>query len=156
MLVVILFSFLIGVVSGMRSMLAPAALAVAAWRGDLTIGGTLLGWFATGWSAVLFPLLCLGELIADKMPWMRSRKELPSFIFRVLSGAFCGVALATPTPYPMIGMFAGALGAVAGTLGGHAFRARMAGMIGKDFPAALLEDLLAIALAAAAIEGMLA
>lgn len=155
MLVVIFFAFLIGVVAGMRSMLAPAALAVAAWRGDLTIGGTLIGWFARAWSAVLFPLLALGELIADTMPWIPSRTTAGPFIFRIISGAFCGAALATPTPYPMLGGIAGALGAVVGTLGGHALRAKMAAVFGKDLPAALVEDVLAIVLAAVAIKGML-
>lgn len=156
MIVVILFTFLIGVVAGMRSMLAPAALAVAAWRGDLTIGGSLVGWFGSGWSAVVFTFLWFAEFVADKLPQAGSRKAPPSFVFRVLSGAFCGAVLATPTPYPVLGMIAGAIGAAVGTFGGHAFRARMAAVLGKDLPAALLEDFVAIALAAAAIEGILA
>jgi uncharacterized membrane protein len=45
------------------------------------------------------------------------------------------------------GLFAGALGAVAGTLGGYEFRARLARAAGRDLPIALLEDAIAIGLA---------
>ena len=43
-----------------------------------------------------------------------------------------------------MGAVAGALGAVAGTLGGADIRARMARAFGKDLPAALIEDLVAV------------
>ena len=52
------------------------------------------------------------------------------------------------------GLVAGAVGAVLGTLGGAAARARLAGLFGKDRPAALLEDALAI-LGVALIVGLL-
>jgi uncharacterized membrane protein len=42
------------------------------------------------------------------------------------------------------GLLAGVLGAVAGTFGGYEFRARLARAFGKDLPAALLEDLIAV------------
>ena len=52
------------------------------------------------------------------------------------------------------GLVAGAVGAVLGTLGGAAAWARLAGVFGRDRPAALLEDALAI-LGAALIVGLL-
>jgi uncharacterized membrane protein len=42
------------------------------------------------------------------------------------------------------GAIAGIIGAVIGTLGGAAFRARLAATFGKDLPAALIEDAVAI------------
>ncbi len=39
---------------------------------------------------------------------------------------------------------AGVIGAVVGTLGGYAARMRLAEALGKDLPAALIEDLVAI------------
>ena len=39
---------------------------------------------------------------------------------------------------------AGVVGAVLGTLGGHQARARLAGSLGRDLPAALLEDVVAV------------
>jgi uncharacterized membrane protein len=41
-------------------------------------------------------------------------------------------------------MIAGAIGAVIGTLGGADIRGRLAKAFGKDLPAALLEDLIAV------------
>jgi uncharacterized membrane protein len=38
------------------------------------------------------------------------------------------------------------VGAVAGTLGGYAARAKLAALFGRDLPAALIEDVSAIAL----------
>jgi uncharacterized membrane protein len=40
----------------------------------------------------------------------------------------------------VLGVVAGVLGAVVGTLGGAAVRAKLAVLFGKDLPAALLED----------------
>ncbi len=47
----------------------------------------------------------------------------------------------------VLGLVAGAVGAVAGTLGGAAARTKLAEVFGKDLPAALLEDAVAIILA---------
>jgi uncharacterized membrane protein len=44
----------------------------------------------------------------------------------------------------MIGLLLGAIGAVIGTLGGAAARARLAAAFGKDLRAALLEDVVAV------------
>ena len=41
-------------------------------------------------------------------------------------------------------MVATIMGAVIGTVGGHAFRARLAAGFGRDRPAALIEDAIAI------------
>jgi uncharacterized membrane protein len=63
---------------------------------------------------------------------------------RVVTGALCGAALGTPTGSVTAGVLAGAICAVVGTFGGAAFRSGLAKAIGKDFPAALIEDLIAI------------
>jgi uncharacterized membrane protein len=49
------------------------------------------------------------------------------------------------------GAIVGIAGAVAGTLGGRAFRARTAAAFGSDRPGALLEDAIAIGLAVALV-----
>jgi uncharacterized membrane protein len=43
-----------------------------------------------------------------------------------------------------VGLAAGVAGAVAGTLGGRAFRARLAAAFGSDAPAAFIEDAVAL------------
>lgn len=63
---------------------------------------------------------------------------------RILTGALCGAALATPSGATLLGLLLGAVGAVIGTFGGATLRARLAQAFGKDLPAALLEDVVAI------------
>ena len=63
---------------------------------------------------------------------------------RIVSGALCGAAVGLSAGSWIVGLIAGIVGAVAGTLGGHEARRRLAGMFGKDLPAALLEDVIAI------------
>jgi uncharacterized membrane protein len=59
-------------------------------------------------------------------------------------GAVCGAALTAGAGAMLLGAIVGIAGAVAGTLGGRAFRARMAAAFGRDRPAALLEDAIAV------------
>jgi uncharacterized membrane protein len=59
-------------------------------------------------------------------------------------GAVCGAALTAGTGSMLLGAIVGIAGAVAGTLGGRALRARLAAAFGRDRPAALLENAVAI------------
>jgi uncharacterized membrane protein len=51
----------------------------------------------------------------------------------------------------IIGLVAGVVGAVAGTLGGAKARSLLAKTFGRDLPAALLEDAVAFGIAALAL-----
>jgi uncharacterized membrane protein len=85
---------LIGVIAGLRSMTAPAAVS---W-------GALLGWIKLGASPVSFSggsiapsillVLAIGELIGDELPKTPSRKALGPFVGRIFTGARSGAALA--------------------------------------------------------------
>lgn len=154
MIAVLFFALLIGVVSGMRSLTAPAAVSVAAYFGYLSLTGSALGWVASASAAVIFTVLALGELVGDKLPRVGSRKAVGPFIFRIICGAFSGMCLGAATPYAVMGAVAGAVGAVIGTVGFYAVRAKMAAAFGRDLPAALIEDGLAILFAATAIKGI--
>jgi uncharacterized membrane protein len=85
-------------------------------------------------------------LINDKLPKTPSRTVPPQFIARVISGSLVGAAIGAAGQSLILGLVAGAIGAVAGTLGGAALRSKLAGLFGKDLPAALLEDAIAIIL----------
>jgi len=89
----------------------------------------------------------LGELVNDKLPKTGSRKSPAPFIARILMGALCGAAVGASGQALAAGLVLGAIGAVAGTLGGYEFRTRLARAAGRDLPIALLEDAIAIALA---------
>ena len=59
-------------------------------------------------------------------------------------GGFSGAAIGLGLGNLWIGLACGAIGAVIGTLGGAAFRGALAKAFGKDLPAGLLEDAIAI------------
>jgi uncharacterized membrane protein len=140
-------AILIGVVAGMRSMMAPAVTSWAARLGWIHLAGTPLAWMGAAVTPWIFTVLAIAELIADKLPRAGSRKAPGPFIARIVSGALCGAALGASAGMLVVGLLLGAVGAVIGTLGGYEFRARLARAFGRDLPAALLEDLVALALA---------
>jgi uncharacterized membrane protein len=135
-------AFLIGTATGLRSMTAPAALSFAARRGRLRLKRGPLAFFASRATPYVLAALAAGELVNDKLAWTPSRRSPLSFGLRVALGSACGAAIG----YPKLtagGMAAGALGAVAGTLGGYELRTRLARAAGRDLPIALSEDALA-------------
>jgi uncharacterized membrane protein len=138
-------AFLIGVIAGLRSMTAPAAVSWAARFGWLHLENTWLAFLGFAATPYILSLLAIGELIADKLPQTPSRKSAMGFTGRILSGALCGAALGATSQAMLAGALAGVLGAVVGTLGGYEFRVRLVRAIGgNDLPIALLEDAIAI------------
>lgn len=158
-------ALLIGVVAGLRAMMAPAALSWAAWFGWLHVSDSWLAFLGWGLMPWLLTLLALAELVADQLPATPSRKVPLQFGTRLASGALCGAALMMALDLNAVGLsraemateglVAGLLGAVAGTLGGAELRGWLAARFHRDPPAALLEDAAAI-LGAVGIVGAVA
>lgn len=141
---VLVLAMLIGVIAGLRSMTAPAVVSWAARLGWIHLNSSWLAFLGYSWTPWILSIAAIGELIADKLPSTPSRKQPPSFAFRVISGAFSGAAIGISHSSLPLGLAGGAIGAVIGTLGGAAARSTLARMFGKDLPAALLEDAVAI------------
>lgn len=139
-----LLALLIGIIAGLRTMTAPAAVSIGAHSGLITLATTPLAFLGTVWAAGILVLLALGELVTDKLPATPSRKVPLQFGGRILSGALSGAALGAAGGALAIGLILGAIGAVIGTLGGAAARARLAAALGRDLPAALIEDAVAV------------
>ena len=142
---IIILALLIGIVAGLRSMMAPAVLAWAAYLGWLPLQTTWAAFMAHSIMPFIFTGLAIVELIMDKLPTTPSRKSPPSFAARIISGAFSGSVLGAAVGTTLIGLVAGAIGSVLGTLGGYEFRTRLAKATGHDVPNALLEDGIALA-----------
>jgi uncharacterized membrane protein len=140
----IIFAFLIGIVAGLRALTPVAVISWAAHVGRLQLQDTWLAFLGFAATAYITTALALGELVSDKLPRTPSRKVPMQFGTRIVLGALCGAALGTEAGAMLGGLFAGAVGAVVGTLGGAALRAQLARVFGKDLPAALLEDAVAI------------
>jgi uncharacterized membrane protein len=92
----------------------------------------------------IFTLLALVELVTDQLPSTPSRKVPQQFGARIVSGALSGAVIGTAGGTLLLGLIAGIVGAVIGTYGGAEVRSRLAGAFGKDLPAALIEDAVAI------------
>ncbi|MFP5228891.1 MAG: DUF4126 family protein [Acidobacteriota bacterium] len=147
----LLCAFLVGVVAGLRSMLAPAIVSWFARQNLLNIGHTYLALMDYTITAAIFTFLAICELVVDKLPKTPSRKEPISFFVRILSGALVGATLGATGGKIIPGTIAGALGAVTGTLGGAAARAKLAALFGRDYRAAVVEDLAGVGIALFAI-----
>jgi uncharacterized membrane protein len=145
---VIVLSALIGIVAGLRAMTAPAAAAFAARYGTFAVAGTPLAFMGYTWVAWVLGAAAMSELVTDQLPSTPSRKVPVQFTARVLTGALSGATLAAPSGSLVSGLIAGIIGAVIGTLGGAACRGRLAAAFGKDRPAAIIEDIVAIGAAA--------
>jgi uncharacterized membrane protein len=135
---------LIGVVAGLRSMTAPAAVSWAAGLGWLQLTPTRLAFLASPYTHWIFSALAVGELIVDQLPGTPSRTAPAGFGARLVSGALCGAAVGAHSGMLGLGLVMGVAGAIVGTLGGLAVRLRLAHAFGHDRPAALIEDIVAI------------
>ena len=138
------FALLIGVAAGLRALAPLAVISWASHSGWLQLQGTWLAFLGANVTAYSVSALALGELVNDKLPKTPSRKVPIQFGGRIFSGALCGAALAAPSGVAFVGLLLGAVGAVIGTLGGAAALARLGQAFGKDLPAALLEDVVAV------------
>ena len=149
-----LFALLIGVVAGLRAMTAPAAVAWGAHLGLFSLEGTPLAWVGGTVATWVFTALAVLELVGDQLPQTPSRKVPMQFGTRIVSGAFCGAAIGMTAGTWIAGAVLGAIGAVIGTLGGAEARGRLAKAFGKDLPAGLLEDVVAVAGAALIVSAL--
>ena len=140
-------AFVVGIVAGLRAMMAPTVVSWFARMGVLGVSGTPLAFMGYRYTPFVFSLLALGELINDKLPTTASRKTPPQFIGRLLTGGLSGATVGAAGHSLIAGLILGVLGAVCGTLGGAALRSKLASAFSKDLPAALLEDVTAIAVA---------
>lgn len=140
-----ILALLIGIVAGLRTMTAPAAISWAAALGWLPLEGTWLAFLGYAYTPYILTALALLELVADQLPSTPSRKVPQQFGARIVMGALCGAAIGAPGGMLIGGLVAGVVGAIIGTLGGYEARTRLvAATGGKDLPIALLEDVVAV------------
>ena len=151
----LVLAFLIGVVAGLRSMTAPAFVAWGARLRHLQLVSTPLAWLGSGVVVWLFTALALAELVGDKLPQTPSRKATGPFAGRILTGALSGAALMAGIGGSLApGAGLGAIGAIAGTLGGYAARTRVVRALGVPDPmVAVVEDIVAVGGAALIVMG---
>lgn len=144
-----LLAFAIGVIAGLRSMTAPAAVSWAvALRGSALpgLGASYLAFMQSTITAWVFTVAALAELISDKLPFTPSRLTAGPLGARIVSGALCGATLCLATGQSaLVGAVAGVIGAVAGSYAGFLYRTTWAKALGlPDIALALIEDAIAV------------
>jgi uncharacterized membrane protein len=144
--VVLVFSFLIGVVCGLRSMTAPAVVAWAAHLGWLDLHASRLSFMGSTVAVAAFTLAALLELVADKLPSTPSRTTVMGLLPRIVLGALCGATLAAARGNSSAaGALLGGIGGIVGAFGGFQLRMRLVRSLRvRDFVIALAEDAVAI------------
>ena len=143
--------FLLGVVTGARTMTGIAVICWAAWLGVLPEHGWAV-WITYLVSALVFSGFALAEYIGDTRSTTPSRKASGPAAARLAFGALVGALAATSIFEPVAGgILTGLLGAVVGTWGGYWLRLAVARRLGRDLPVALAESAFALALAIFAI-----
>jgi uncharacterized membrane protein len=142
----LLFSFLIGLFAGLRSLTAPAVTAWAVHLGWLKLEGSL-SLIGSVPSVVIFTVLAVVELVADKLPKTPSRTSPPGLIARIITGGVTGACVAAGGGQgAVLGAILGIAGGVVGCFGGYQARTRLVKALGtQDIYVALVEDLVAVA-----------
>ena len=90
---VFVFATGIGIVAGLRSLLAPAVVAWAAHFGWLNLHGSPLAFMGSTIAVAVFSLFAIGELVGDKLPKTPKRTALGPLLARILTGGLCGASL---------------------------------------------------------------
>src|SRR4051812_5546281 len=143
------FAFGIGVVTGLRSLMTPAAVAWAVRLGWLNLHGSALAFMESTVVLATLSLFALGELVADLLPTIPRRTAPAPLLARMISGGFCGACLcASANRSLLIGAGLGAVGGIIGAFAGYEGRRRLVTALNiRDLFVALAEDVVALSLA---------
>lgn len=143
---VLLLALLIGVVAGLRSLTAPAAVAWAAHQNWLDLHNTLLSFMGSTAAVAIFTVLAVVELVVDQLPSTPSRTKPPGLIPRIVLGGLSGGAVAAAGGQSIaLGAVLGVAGGLAGAFGGYQVRTGLVKALQvPDLVIASLEDIVAI------------
>lgn len=136
----------IGVVAGLRPMIALAAMAWAVKRGRIRIAPSPIVRILSARTSKTIAQLAISELIVDKLPFTRSRLRLKPLALRIMTGTICGAALYGSSRAKgsiADGAVLGGVGALAGALTGYQVRRRLRRNM-PDLIVAVLEDAAAV------------
>jgi uncharacterized membrane protein len=143
------FAIGIGIVAGMRSLLAPAVVAWAAHFDLLNLNGSHLAFMGSRTAVAIFSIFAIGELVADKLPKTPKRTAFAPLSARILLGGLSGACLFAATEKSLLaGGVLGGIGGLIGAFAGYEIRRRIVNNLHiKDLLVAICEDVVAIALA---------
>ena len=139
----------IGIVAGLRSFTAPAAVSWAARLGWLNLEGSSLAFMGSTVAVAIFSLAAVAEYVADLLPKTPKRTALAPLTGRIVLGGLSGACLCVSGGQSLLaGAVLGAIGGLLGAFAGYEARVRLVKRLGvKDAFVAIAEDLVAIGLA---------
>jgi len=143
---VFLLAFGIGLVTGLRSMTGPAVVCWAAHLGWINLEGSRLSLMGSTAATYAFSAFAIGELVADKLPFIPNRTSPGPLFGRIVLGALCGATLCAAGGYSMaMGAVLGGVGGLVGAFAGYQARKGLVAKLGcADWVVAVLEDLIAV------------
>lgn len=146
---ILVFAIGIGIVAGLRSLLAPAVVAWAAHLGSLNLHSSRLAFMGSTAAVAIFSIFAIGELVADKLPKTPKRTAFAPLLARIVLGGLGGACLFAAAGKSMLaGALLGGIGGVVGAFVGYEIRRRIVNNLHvKDLFVAICEDVVAIALA---------
>jgi uncharacterized membrane protein len=142
----------VGIIAGMRSMSAPALISDHfSKKHSREFEDSALSFLASPTSAAVLKTLAVGEMAADKTPFVPDRIAPPSLAFRAVSGLICGAAVCTAERKRSdIGAAVGGAAAVASTFAFYYFRREIGSRSGLPDPIlGVTEDALVVAMSSA-------
>jgi uncharacterized membrane protein len=139
----------IGMVAGLRSLTAPAAVSWAAHLGWLNLEGSPLAFMGLPLAVALFSLAAIGEYVNDLLPRTSKRTAPGPLLARIVLGGLSGACLCVSGGRsPIAGAALGAVGGLLGAFLGYEVRTRLVKRLQvRDAFVAIPEDLIAIGLA---------
>jgi uncharacterized membrane protein len=143
----------LGVVAGMRSLAAPAALSRHLVHDPTVPHGILDDLLSRPAAPRVLGLAAAAEHLADKLPFIPSRTAPGPLAGRIAAGAVCGAVVARRAgESALVGALVGGLAAAAATRLAYEIRRALTEDAGlPDLPVALAEDVAAVAIAEAAL-----
>jgi len=138
-------AFGIGIVAGLRSFTAPAAVGWGAYLGKLNLRNLFI---SSGVVVGLLSLLAVSEYIADLLPKTPNRTAPWPLLVRIITGGFSGALIClSANQSVVVGASLGGIGGIIGAFAGYNARKRLVeGLKVKDAVIAIPEDLIAIGL----------
>ncbi|MFL6415431.1 MAG: DUF4126 family protein [Bryobacteraceae bacterium] len=113
----------LGAVSGMRSMAAPAIVSRFAHAGLLPLHDSQIKFLSHRNSAKTMAIAAIGEMVADKLPFIPNRTSVFPLVARAASGALSGTAFVRARRRSaVLGGLIGSLAAVAASYGAYKLR----------------------------------
>ncbi len=107
-----------------------------------SVANPKLRWLGARGTTNALAALALGEIIADKLPFIPNRTSAAPLLGRLIGGGICGAAIcASHHEDPWAGALVGGLAAIGAAYGGYELR-RYAARKGKpDLAVAAIEDI---------------